>query len=174
MMESLREHLGAFNYVSLTLAGRDRSVVVLRGEADSLEADLLTKLDAALGLSDDSACLRYNDTKRQISKRALIKDEKVIGLRLSGDTRASTWLQEMVVVGGNAVAIRRWLLAPLLEAPVGIVGRGRIICNCWDVSEGEVRGACGAGEGFSGFQSRTHCGTKCGSCVPELKRLFGN
>ena len=28
-----------------------------------------------------------------------------------------------------------------------------------------------SGESLDALQTRTHCGTNCGSCVPELKRL---
>jgi assimilatory nitrate reductase catalytic subunit len=49
--------------------------------------------------------------------------------------------------------------------------RGRIVCTCLDVSESEITTAFAQGADLAGLQARLKCGTECGTCVPELKRL---
>jgi assimilatory nitrate reductase catalytic subunit len=54
---------------------------------------------------------------------------------------------------------------------MGQKSRGKIICNCFDVSENEIIETCQAGADLQTLQNKLKCGTNCGSCVPELKRL---
>ena len=65
----------------------------------------------------------------------------------------------------------RWALAPLSAPPSGEVGRGKIICNCLDVSQNEIVENIELGADLITLQNKLKCGTECGSCVPELKRL---
>ncbi|MBT9495741.1 MAG: (2Fe-2S)-binding protein [Zoogloea sp.] len=39
------------------------------------------------------------------------------------------------------------------------------------MAEDDILSAFRAGESLDALQARTKCGTNCGSCVPELKRL---
>ncbi|CAG0979577.1 partial Nitrate reductase, partial [Rhodocyclaceae bacterium] len=52
--------------------------------------------------------------------------------------------------------------------------RGRVVCNCFDVSEDEIRADLAAGLDLPAIQERRKCGTSCGSCLPELKRIAGS
>jgi assimilatory nitrate reductase catalytic subunit len=47
----------------------------------------------------------------------------------------------------------------------------RAVCACFKVGESEIRAAVAAGETLAGLQKNLKCGTNCGSCVPELRRL---
>ena len=49
--------------------------------------------------------------------------------------------------------------------------RGRIVCNCLDVAENEIIEDVAAGADLATLQAKRKCGTQCGSCMPELKRL---
>jgi assimilatory nitrate reductase catalytic subunit len=49
--------------------------------------------------------------------------------------------------------------------------QGRAVCACFSVSEESIREAMEAGATFAGLQARLKCGTNCGSCLPELRRL---
>jgi len=68
-------------------------------------------------------------------------------------------------------ALRPWLLAPIASSATPAAARGRIVCGCYDVSEAEIRAAVAGGARLEELQSRLRCGTECGSCVPELRRL---
>jgi len=76
-----------------------------------------------------------------------------------------------MVQGHSAAAVRPWLLAPLTQPPAGQAARGKVICNCFDVAEDDILAAFLNGDSLESLQARTRCGTNCGSCVPELKRL---
>ena len=52
------------------------------------------------------------------------------------------------------------------------------VCSCFEVSQSQIHQSLAAGvTTIEGLGSALKCGTNCGSCVPELKRLideFGN
>jgi assimilatory nitrate reductase catalytic subunit len=170
--DGLQILLKNFPYATLTLFGRDEELVVLRAAHTAPVSDeLLSEIDALLGLDDAAEVMVYRDAKRGICKRALMQDEKLLGVRLTGETVARDWLKELIAEGGDASALRPWLFAPLGAPPAGTSQRGRIICNCVDVSETEIVAAVRQGCDLNGLQSTLKCGTQCGSCVPELKRL---
>jgi assimilatory nitrate reductase catalytic subunit len=70
------------------------------------------------------------------------------------------------------VDVRGWLLAPVAQPPAGSAGRGRIVCNCLNVAEPDIVAAIVDGADLAALQTTLKCGTECGSCVPELKRLI--
>ena len=92
-------------------------------------------------------------------------------MRLAGETAARDWLLDVMARGAPAADLRRWLFAPVFQPPAGTRPRGRIICNCADVSEAEIRADLAAGLDLAAIQAMRKCGTTCGSCLPELKRL---
>ncbi len=55
-----------------------------------------------------------------------------------------------------------------------MVDQGRIICSCFSVGENAIREAIAGGcESVAALGATLRCGTNCGSCVSELKGLFG-
>ncbi|MCC0443004.1 bacterioferritin-associated ferredoxin, partial [Pseudomonas aeruginosa] len=61
---------------------------------------------------------------------------------------------------------------PPLPTPV----RGRQVCTCFNVSTTDIeavlpRCSGDAAERLQQLQAALKCGTNCGSCIPELKRL---
>lgn len=170
--ESLVPWLERFAYASLALAGRDTAAVVMRVAHDQpIPPAWLAELDALLGLDDDCV-LSFEDRRRGISKRARIDNECLVGVRLAGDTVAGAWLRELMVEAQSTAELRRWLLAPLSVPPTAAAGRGRIVCNCLNVSENEIAAAIGAGADLDALQAKLGCGTSCGSCVPEIRRML--
>ncbi len=171
-MSRLQPLLASFDYAALGLYGRDEELVVLRTAHPTAVPDaLLAEIDAILQLDDATQVMNYSDAKRGISKRALLQDGKLLGVRLTGETVARDWLKEIIAQGADTQTLRPWLLAPVSAPPAGQRPRGRIICNCMDVSEQEILSELGAGADLSGIQNKLKCGTECGSCMPELKRL---
>ena len=47
----------------------------------------------------------------------------------------------------------------------------RAVCACFKVAESSIRSAVAAGANLAKLQKDLKCGTNCGSCVPELRRL---
>lgn len=48
----------------------------------------------------------------------------------------------------------------------------RAVCACFKVAESAIRSAVAAGASLAALQKELKCGTNCGSCVPELRRLL--
>jgi assimilatory nitrate reductase catalytic subunit len=168
----LQPLLQRYRYASLALAGRERPAVVLRIAHDVPPTAAWTQeIDALVELSDD-LCLRYRDPTRNIDKKALIVDGQLAGVRLSGEVAAATWLKETMIEALPTAELRRWIFAPLATAPRAAKTRGRIVCNCLDVAESQITAAIAAGANLEALQEKLRCGTSCGSCVPELKRLL--
>ena len=46
-----------------------------------------------------------------------------------------------------------------------------MICNCLNVSETDIAAAIAGGDDFDALQEKLKCGTSCGSCVPEIRRM---
>jgi assimilatory nitrate reductase catalytic subunit len=75
-----------------------------------------------------------------------------------------------------AQAYGRLLLVPGAKAPVAVQSRGKQICTCFNVTDAAISDHLGRGAGteeerFASLQSSLKCGTNCGSCEPELRRL---
>ncbi len=171
VMAKLREQLADLPYASLTLTGRDTPVVMLQSRVAENEPELIAAIDAAFSLDDPSQTLSYQDSRRDIGKRARIDGDTLVAVRLVGETRAAEWLAQLMIVGASAAPMRRWLLAPVTQPPEGGPTRGKVICNCFDIAEHTIKAAFDAGESLEQLQARTKCGTNCGSCLPELKRI---
>jgi assimilatory nitrate reductase catalytic subunit len=173
LLDAVQPLLRACDYAAAGLAGRDRDVLTLRlAHTRPLPEAMLAELDAALGLDDPLAVMHYQDSPRGISKRVRVDGGKVSAARLTGETAAFDWLRDVVVDGVEAAALRAWMLAPVARPPAGGSGRGRVVCNCLNVAEPDIVMAIAAGADLAALQATLKCGTECGSCVPELKRLI--
>jgi len=182
-LQKIRSLMPRFQYATCGLFGRQQhgytGMLIFKAANDeSPDLSLIAEIDAILDMTDDMPLLNYQDDKRGISKRILVEsfgtedsDKKVTGIRLVGETIASDWLKEVMTSGEFTADIRRWALAPLSAPPSGHTGRGKVVCSCLDVSENEIIDAVSRGADLITLQNKLKCGTQCGSCVPELKKL---
>ncbi|MDO6385739.1 nitrate reductase [Uliginosibacterium sp. 31-12] len=169
---ALSHWLPKFDYAAISLAGRDFPSVVLRiAHSEPIPTEWLEQLDALMDLQGDQ-CMAYADARRGVSKKAMVEEGILTGLRLTGETAAAGWLKELMIERAPTDTVRRWLFAPLPKPPGPGNSRGRIVCNCLNVSENEIKVAVAAGADLAKLQEGLKCGTSCGSCVPELKRLI--
>ena len=166
-------------FFSTVLIGRDRPGVLVRAAHHGAPANTwLAALDGLLGLESEMA-LRYEDTRRASSRRMLIEADTLLAVRLCGEPGAiesGEWLREWLVAGKSVADIRRLLLSPATNAPSGFVLSGKVICQCFNVSEETIIAALGdisgePGARYAALQSQLKCGTNCGSCMPELRQL---
>ena len=174
-LETLRPLCEAFAYVSLSLTGRERPALLIRAaSAVAPDPQLLKAIDEQLGLIEGPV-LAYDDPRRAIGKRVRIENGRITAIRLAGETLARHWLQNLWLEGRADEQLRRWLLAPL-SAPPGnagaAVGGGKTLCNCMNVSQRAVCAGIERGLDLQGLKKELGCGTQCGSCVPEIKRLL--
>jgi assimilatory nitrate reductase catalytic subunit len=170
--DALTPLLAHFDYANVALAGRETTVVQLRGYcAEPVADDVLDQLDALLGMTVEHT-LRYVDARRRVEKKACIEQGMVQSVCLAGETAAQEWLKNMMLQGASAEAVRPWVLAPVATVPQGTLNRGRIVCACHDVSEQEIRSEVAKGSLLPALQAKLKCGTECGSCLPAVKQLL--
>jgi assimilatory nitrate reductase catalytic subunit len=176
LQAALRPSLRAFAYASCVLFGRERVGVLLRaGDDYAAAAAIQNEIEARFGIAG-SQVLRYDDPKRGNARHILVQDGALAAVALAGDTAAEDWLRQYLEQGLPVAALGRALLSPSNKAPQGLARRGRIICNCLNVSETEIGSALDGIEGdpdatLAALQAKLKCGTSCGSCVPEIKRM---
>jgi assimilatory nitrate reductase catalytic subunit len=129
------------------------------------EPGLLSELDRAVGGAQRA--VSYEDPARGISKKLWMDAQgRVAAARLAGDSAAVEWLKEQIQ---DAAAVSPALaLAPrnIAAAP-----RGRIVCACFDVPHAEIAAAVARSADLAAVQGMLRCGTSCGSCLPELRRM---
>ncbi|KRB99958.1 nitrate reductase [Hydrogenophaga sp. Root209] len=179
-LQGLRELMARFPFASCVPFGRERTGVLFRAAAhDAPDTALMERIEHLLGLNTPDA-LRYAD-KRLGQRRAarLVRVGEVTqldGFMLAGDTRAEAWLKPLLQDELAADAYGRRLLMPGAKPPVAIEAKGRQICTCFNVTDLAITGRLATCEGsdderLATLQTSLRCGTNCGSCVPELKRL---
>jgi assimilatory nitrate reductase catalytic subunit len=79
-----------------------------RAHGEALPESRLREIDALFGLdADAAAAIVYADQRRQISKRALAPDGKLIGIRLAGETQAQSWLKEVMAAEAEGTTLPR-------------------------------------------------------------------
>jgi assimilatory nitrate reductase catalytic subunit len=64
------------------------------------------------------------------------------------------------------------------KAPVALAKAGKTVCSCVGVNDIAILEHLKLSEGvhdqkLTSLQSVLKCGTQCGSCVPELRRMIG-
>ncbi len=178
------------NEVPLGEAGRQRSGVLFRAAGfEAPPEGLLAQIETILGL-DGTDVLRYVDKKKGQHRTALLlrkgEQAELAGFVLAGDVSAQAWIKTLLQDELPAQAYGRLLLLPGAKAPVALQSRGKPVCSCFSVSDEQIATGLrdiasapgGAGRLASdeqrllALQDKLKCGTNCGSCVPEIKRMI--
>ena len=179
---ALRQRVEGLPFVSCVPfgGGADPVGVLLRAAAyDRPDDALLIDLERMLGLAGADT-LRYADARR--GQRRTVRLERdggnatIAGILMAGDTRAESWIKTLLQDRLPAQSYGRRLLSPQAAAPAGVAARGKVVCSCFGVGEAAIAGQLArctgdGGERLAQLQASLKCGTNCGSCVPELKRL---
>ena len=68
------------------------------------------------------------------------------------------------------------LLVPGAKPPLAIQARGKQICTCFNITESDIATQLAQCKGkedqrLAQLQGALKCGTSCGSCLPEVKRM---
>jgi assimilatory nitrate reductase catalytic subunit len=145
------------------------------------EDDSLFRIEALLGLNSTDT-LRYEDKKRGQRRTARLVRKpngkaKLQGFVLAGDVSAQAWIKTLLQDELDAQTYGRLLLSPGAKAPIAIQSKGTQVCSCFNVSESDITGFLSTCEGsdteqLSSLQTQLKCGTNCGSCIPQLKKII--
>jgi len=168
------------NNTPLADQGAAREGVLFRAAAHIVPPDeLLMQIEKILGLTTHDV-LHYADKKRgqrRTAKLTRIADHaELTGFLLAGDTSAEAWIKTVLEGELPAQTYGRLLLSPGAKAPVAVEARGKLVCTCLNVTDATIDGYLVTAQGneaerLAGLQAALKCGTNCGSCVPELKRM---
>jgi assimilatory nitrate reductase catalytic subunit len=193
--EQLRTHMQRYPFASsvpfadgtpLDRATGDEPVGLLFRAAahEAPPAAWLDELEALVQLQG-SDTLRYADAKRG-QRRAvrLVRGSAgqaratLRGFLLAGDTQARGWIEALLKSQAEAADYGRLLLAPTAKPPAALATAAvaDVVCSCFGVSADAITaalGRCGGTpvERLGQLQGELKCGTNCGSCLPELKRM---
>ncbi|AMO21970.1 nitrate reductase [Ramlibacter solisilvae] len=188
--EQLKGLMGLFPFASCVpfsnnaplaqAATRERTGVLLRAAAYEAPPDeVLQRLEVLFGLTGVET-LRYADRRRGQRRSVRVRregaDMRLEGLLLAGDTSAEAWIKALLLQEAPAQAYGRLLLSPGAKAPVAVQSKGKQVCSCFGVAAPAIEDHLARCEGsteqrLASVQDKLRCGTNCGSCVPELKRM---
>lgn len=188
--EQLQSLMGIFPFASCVpfsnnvpleqAATRERAGVLFRAAAyEAPPEEVVQRLETLFGLSGADT-LRYADRRKGQSRSIRVRrdgtDVRLEAVLLAGDTSAEAWLKSLLLQELPAQAYGRLLLAPGAKAPMAVQQKAKQVCSCFGVEAPAIEdhlASCGGSpeERLGSLQGKLRCGTNCGSCVPELKRM---
>ena len=186
--ERMREFMGDFAFASCVPFGREPSErgvcgVLFRGARhEALSPARIEQMERLLGLGGPQVS-RYHDRKRQ-QHRALLLEPRgtarhLRAILLAGDVRAQSWLRTLLQDDLPVDAYARALFLPSERAPVDIQESGPQVCTCLNVPQTKIvdflrqqPGQADEDSQLAALKDQLKCGTNCGSCIPELRRLI--
>jgi assimilatory nitrate reductase catalytic subunit len=178
--ERLKPLMRSFAYAAVVPFGRERSGLLIRAAAyEPAPEALLETIEDVLGLAS-AGVLHYADRKR--GQRRSMKllphgsESRLEAFLLAGDISAEAWVRPLLQDELAAQAYGRALLQAGAKAPIATATKGRQVCSCFDVGEARIEATLARCSGspdtqLAQLQQELRCGTNCGSCVPELKRI---
>ncbi len=171
LLQSVRPLLGRYPYAALSLYGHRTPLVVLRAAtAEPIDDGAIAGLDQLFGIDQAGDAMLYVDVSKRIAKKAVARDGCLQAVRLCGETLAQSWLKQAMAEDELDAGLLSMALAPTRRAPVRVAPR-HIVCKCADASDVQIRQELTAGADFSMLQEKLRCGTFCGSCVPDIRRM---
>jgi assimilatory nitrate reductase catalytic subunit len=185
----LQNLMARFEFSSCTPFGREsdepnaatqRGILFRAASTYAPDDDSIARIEALLGLNKADT-LRYEDKKRgqRRTARLVRKSDgaaQLQGFILAGDVSAEGWIKTVLQDELDAQTYGRLLLSPGAKAPIAIQSKGGQICSCFNVSKSEITEFLNTCDGseveqLGALQTQLQCGTNCGSCVPQLKKI---
>jgi assimilatory nitrate reductase catalytic subunit len=134
----------------------------------------VVQVDANAGASVDS-----NEDPAQI---------RLTGVMLAGSILSEGWLRSYFDQAMDVTPVRSFLLSPNKQPSGAQVNVRKVVCNCVGVMESDIQVAIQKATQKAAQSEAPHaevedavltelkctlgCGTQCGSCVPELKKMI--
>ena len=158
-------------YASIRVEADDLLVVsAADAEADAAWTE---RLHDALGLARGDDLLEYRDARRGRAQRIAWNEQCVDGFLLTGDTSPADALLDQIRTAAPWDGPRHAIVLLGGDAPQRPrAARDRVVCNCKQVTQSQIEQGIAQGAALDELKSTLGCGTVCGSCVPEIKRLL--
>ncbi len=144
--------------------------------------DLFSAGDFAEGNENDEIVLR--DPSRGVYKRVVLRDSRIVGAVLYGDTADGSWYFDLLKKGADVTSMRDMLIfgqayqgggAPLdPAAAVAALSDDAEICGCNGVCKGAITKAITA-KGLSTIddvRAQTKASSSCGQCTSKVESLL--
>ena len=189
-IRQLRALLPQLGCAGLRLLGRHQRVMALQARLQQPpEADLLRRLDAIAGLGDAAHEIRYDDVTRGNSRHLRLSHGRLLAARLHAsaqdpdaptirrvaDQQASmvARLSALMDQADDTLPSRSSLRAALSSVSHSGTGTpSRVVCSCFGVREDAIQQAISHGADIPLLKKTLRCGSNCGSCLPELRKLL--
>ena len=194
ILQSLRVHMAQFEFASCVpfaadMASQDATMpnttspqgVLFRAAcSEAPDMALVQTLENLLQLDAQSG-LRYADAKRSHLRSIKLNRQHALpqleAFVMAGDTSAEAWLKTLLQTQQTTEGYGRRLLMTGQHPPVALKEVGQTICTCVGVKDLAIEAWLKTHPGqedvqLTGLKSDLKCGTQCGSCVPQLKRII--
>ena len=158
------------------ITGRDPSAAY-RGSRPSTKLKVAGVDVAAMGLQgperDDDEHVVFTEPTRGVFKSVVVRDDKVVGATLVGDTSKAAFLMQAFDRGLPLPQERAELLfelgGPAAEQSLEELPDDAQVCNCNGVSKGQIVDCVHAGATtVAQVMDRTRAGKGCGSCKDQV------
>lgn len=151
----------------------DENLLVVSAADSSADGKWAERLHDALGLPRGDDLLEYRDARRGREQRVAWNGNVIDGFLLTGETSGAPALIEQIRSGTPWPGPRHTIFLPGGEDALrALAPRSRIVCNCKQVTQTQIEAAVTANASLDDLKSTLGCGTVCGSCIPEIKRLM--
>ena len=167
-----------------TAVGAGRTGLLFRAADHEAPSDeVLKQIEGILGLEasvSSSQVLRYVDKKKGQHRAIKLSGNRdhaeLEAFVLAGDTRSESWIKTLLQESLPAQSYGRLLLLPASQAPLAVQSRGKAVCTCFNITDAAITAQLATSFGsderrLAELQASLKCGTNCGSCIPELKRM---
>ncbi len=196
ILQNLRARMVQFEFASCVPFSGDapekgtaeapaRQGVLMRAAcSEAPDMALVHEIEQILGLHGTDS-LRYVDAKRSqlrsmrlhYSEAPKAKDTRLDAFIIAGDTSAEIWLKTLLQTQASTQDYGRRLLMTGSQPPIALVDAGTTVCSCVGVKDVAIHQHLKIYQGDSAqrlasLQGTLKCGTQCGSCVPELRRMI--
>jgi assimilatory nitrate reductase catalytic subunit len=157
-----------------------QGILFRAGASEAPDPAWVHRLEGILQLNRASV-LRYADAKRgqfrSIKIHPYAGQHSLQAFILAGDTSAEPWLKALLQNQQATDSPGRRLLMSGAKPPIAPQDSGHIVCACVGVKDRAIQAhlaQCKAAPADRLIELQTHlkCGTQCGSCVPQLKRMM--
>jgi nitrite reductase (NADH) large subunit len=120
--------------------------------------------------------VQYMESRRGLYQKLIIRDGRLVGAILIGDTSKAAYLMRVLDRGtplpDEQLSLLRDGVAPSRKVAFDDMPDDARICNCNGVDKGTIiRCVAGGTRSAAGVISTTRAGTGCGSCLPLVTEL---